>query len=211
VATCIDIIDSRSFAHPSAVQVALQTEKNFTYPSLLTGGSSDNNININNFYQNQQQIYQSQQQQQQQQSYHQNLQQSQQQQQVLSHNDYYSSYGNPQLQQQPPLNNNHYHIGNSNKGKAVKKGPASQTQNLNNFNNTNTRRMGRKKIQITRIQDERNRQVCHFCELLPKGTFFDNYNLDSYLSFCMFVRFKSFKRLKNMALVTLVVKVFSFN
>jgi hypothetical protein len=129
--------------------VALQTEKNFTYPSLLTGGN--NNINNNHFYQqqNQQDIYQSQQQ-----SYHQTLQQ----QQISSQQDYY--YGNPQQQQQQPLNNNHYNIGNLNKGKVAKKGSIA-TQNLNNnhFNNTNTRRMGRKKIQITRIQDERNRQV----------------------------------------------------
>jgi hypothetical protein len=175
VATCIDIIDSRSFAHPSAVQVALQTEKNYQYPTILTGGennlNNNNNNNINGFYQHHHHQQQPQQQQQQQiyQPHHQQqLQQHQHQQQPYQQQQNYysnSSYNTlPQQQPQQLLNNNNYHIGHLNKGKVTKKSSITNNslpQNLNNNNNNPlpNRRMGRKKIQITRIADERNRQV----------------------------------------------------
>jgi hypothetical protein len=171
VATCIDIIDSRSFAHHSAVQVALQTEKNYQYPTILTGGENNlnnNNNNINGFYQHhhhQQQPQQQQQQQIYQPHQQQQLQQHQQQSYQQQQNYYSNSSYNNTLPTQPPqqlLNNNNYHIGHLNKGKVTKKSSITNSlpQNLNNNNNPlPNRRMGRKKIQITRIADERNRQV----------------------------------------------------
>lgn len=158
MATCIDIIDSRSIAHSSAVQVALQSEpSHLSYPSILTGDS---------FYQHPQPLSHPQQQTQGYPLANLHLQQPPQQQ---LPQDYYS-YGNPQqpslqqLQQPPrhPLNNNYHNFGNLNKGKVSKKTSVASLPYSNN-NNTNCptpqRRMGRKKIQITRIQDERNRQV----------------------------------------------------
>jgi hypothetical protein len=134
VATCIDIIDSRSFAHPSAVQVALQTEKNYQYPTILTGGennlNNNNNNNINGFYHHHHHQQHPQQQHQQQQIYQPHQQQLQQQQpyQQQQQNYYSNSSYNTLPQQQPQqLLNNNYHIGHLNKGKVTKK--SSTTNN----------------------------------------------------------------------------------